>query len=285
MRLMRPYSVLWTASSVVVMALLLRGDDVDGWALAGVLVTMSTIGAAARTLNDVADRRTDALSAEADRQGRPLVTGAVSVPLAMAQVALLGTVGLVVAYAVDPGFGALMTLGAAGLVLYSAGPAPVAGLPLSQVFWLLFWTTVYVSLWLALGGDVVDGVAYVVATCVFMGVGETIAKDLRDLDNDRAGGRLTTSAWLGVRRSAIVCAASYVAGGAVFTLAAALGSPDDLRLAVAVGIVTLLWALRSLDAARVLLEGFDHEEARVLHVGSVRVFLVVNLLFVAGLPA
>jgi 4-hydroxybenzoate polyprenyltransferase len=282
-RLLRPYSITWTASSIVVMVVLLTGGDFSTAELAGCLFAMSAIGAAARTLNDVADRATDELSTEADRRSRPVVTGVVPARMALAQAAVLCSAGLAVAFAVDLGFGILMALGALGLVLYSAGPAPVAGLPLSQGFWIAFWTTVYVSLYLALEGDLGRGVPYLVSTCLFMGVGETIAKDLRDLENDAKAGRRTTPLLLGPRRSVWACFVAYAAGGVGFVVTAALRSPD-VRLPIAVGCVVLLWVARcvqSLDATR---EGYVKEEARVLHVGSVRVFLAVNLLLLTGIP-
>lgn len=282
-RLLRPYSIIWTASSIVVMVLLLTGGRFSGTDLAGCLVAMSAIGGAMRTLNDVADRSNDELSTEADRRSRPIVTGAVPARLAIAQVVLLSCAGIAVAFAIDVGFGILMALGTAGLVLYSAGPAPVAGLPLSQGFWLAFWTTVYLSLYLAIGGDVGRGVPYLISTCAFMGIGETIAKDLRDLDNDAQAGRRTTPLMLGPRRSVWACSIAYAAGGAGFVATAALRAAD-VRLPVAVGCVVLLWAARcakSLDATR---DGYLKEEARVLHVGSVRVFLTVNLLLLVGIP-
>jgi 4-hydroxybenzoate polyprenyltransferase len=282
-RLLRPYSITWTASSVVVMVILLTGGRFSTMDLVGCLFAMSAIGGAARTLNDVADRATDELSTEADRRGRPLVTGVVSARMALAQVVLLGGAGIAVAFAVDLGFGIFMGLGAMGLVLYSAGPAPVAGLPLSQGFWIAFWTTVYLSLYLALDGDVGRGVPYLISTCLFMGIGETIAKDLRDLENDAQGGRRTTPLLLGPRRSVYACFLAYAAGGAGFVVTAALRSPD-VRLPIAVGCVALLWVARCVQSLNATRDGYVKEEARVLHVGSVRVFLVVNLLLLAGIP-
>ena len=265
------------------MVVLLTGGRFPEAELAGCLFAMSAIGGAARTLNDVADRATDELSSEADRRSRPLVTGIVSARLALAQYVLLSGAGIAVAFAVDLGFGILMALGTIGLALYSVGPAPVAGLPLSQGFWIAFWTTVYLSLWLAIDGDAGRGLVYLIATCLFMGIGETIAKDLRDLENDTQAGRRTTPAMLGPRRSVWACFVAYAAGGAGFVVIAALRAPDA-RLPVAVGVVVALWLARCVQSLHATRDGYVKEEARVLHVGSVRVFLVVNLLLVAGVP-
>jgi 4-hydroxybenzoate polyprenyltransferase len=284
LRLSRPYSVLWTASSVVVIVLLLSGRSVDGTALAECLVAMSAIGAAMRTLNDIADRDNDRLSSEPDRNRRPLVTGVLPTRWALVQVLLLAGGGVAVAFATDPGFGILMALGTLGLVLYSVGPAPVVTLPLSQLYWIAFWSTVYFSLYLAIGGNVARGLVYLIATCIFMGVGETLAKDLRDLENDTQAGRRTTPVWLGWRKATAVCVASYVVGGAGFVLAALTIHQANARLAIAVAVVVTLWCLRCFGALRAMGEGYSKAEARVLHVGSVRVFLTVNLLFLAGIP-
>ena len=282
--LTRPYSVLWTASSIVVIVLLLRGRSVDGVALAEGIVAMSAIGAAMRTLNDVADRENDRLSSEPSRHGRPIVTGAVPSGWALAQVAVLSLGGIAVAFAASLGFGVLMALGTLGLVLYSVGPAPVAALPLSQIYWIAFWSTVYFSLYLAIGGRLTRGLAYLAATCVFMGVGETLAKDLRDLDNDTRAGRRTTPVWLGWRRAARVCVGAYLLGGLGFLAAALTLQPANVRLAIAVGIVVALWGVRCVQALAAMREGYSKAQARVLHVGSVRVFLIVNLLFLSGIP-
>ena len=91
--------------------------------------------------------------------------------------------GIAVAFVVNLGFGVMMASGTFGFILYSAGPSPVAGQPPFQ--W--YWTGVYFSLNLALHGRISHGLVYLVSTCMFMGIGETIAKDLQDLENDRAG--------------------------------------------------------------------------------------------------
>lgn len=282
--LTRPYSVLWTASSIVVMVLLLSGRSVNGVALAQCVVAMSAIGAAMRTLNDVADRENDRLSSERDRNSRPIVTGVVSTRWALAQVVLLSLGGIALAFATDLGFGILMLLGTIGLVLYSVGPAPMASLPFSQLYWIAFWSTVYFSLYLAIGGRVTRGLAYLLATCVFMGVGETLAKDLRDLENDALAGRRTTPVWLGWRRATAACAASFAIGGAGFVVAALTIDPVNVRLAIAVAIVAALWCMRCAAAMAATGEAYSKAQARVLHVGSVRVFLTINLLFLAGAP-
>lgn len=283
-RLMRPYSVLWCASSFATMAVLLRGGEVPVARLTGCLVAMSALGAAMRTLNDIADRDNDRLSTEADRTGRPLVTGTVPIRWAALQTALLASGGVALGFVVAPGLGAVLSFGVVVLVLYSAGPAPVARLPMNQVYWIGFWVTVYAGVWLSVGGSFADGLAYLAACSVFMGIGETLAKDLRDLDNDEQAGRLTTPIWIGWRRAAVACAAAYALGGAGFVAAALAAQPANGRLAAGIAIVAFLWLVRVVAAMRTLRAGWSKEEARVLHVGSVRVFLVMNLLLLSGLP-
>lgn len=284
-RLARPYSMLWfVAVPMATMAIWLRGPNLNALDVATVIVVFALTDAGLTTYNDICDRDTDSLSAEDQRRTRPLVEGRVSVRTAYMQFAVLELAAVAGALLLSPWLAALIAAGAIYGIGYSMRGVRLSGRPyVSQIFWLLCWPGVYVAVFLAVGGDWLRGLPYVAATVVFMGVGETLAKDLRDLRNDAAAGKRTTPVALGSRAAATAAVAAFVVGTAGYVAAALSARPGDPRLAIALAVVLALWCGRASLLAAKLRTEYDSSAARAMHVGSIRVFLTLNLLFVAGL--
>jgi 4-hydroxybenzoate polyprenyltransferase len=281
----RPYSLLWfVILPVTTMALWLRDGNVEVTRLLVVLAACVAGDAAFTTLNDVMDRESDRLSVEPQRNTRPLATGVISPRWAYTQVGVLVTCCLAASYAASLKLGLFMSSGMISGASYSAGPVRFVARPLlSQVFWVLLWPSMYVTVYLGVGGDFDRGLPYLVGTVLFMGIGETLAKDLRDLDNDAAAGKRTTPVAYGPRSTATASVAFFVLGSAAYVLAPLLTSPSQVRVALALAVVLGLWCGRAYLVMRILRRTYSKDAARTLHVGSIRVFLVVNLILIAGI--
>jgi 4-hydroxybenzoate polyprenyltransferase len=284
-RLTRPYSLLWfVATPVVTMALWLRGTAIPLHTLVYLLLSFLLADAGLTTLNDISDRDTDRASVERQRHTRPVAAGSVSVKAAYLQVVLLEAAALLAALEVSPVFLALVAGGVLYGVGYSVRPVYASGRPvISQIFWLVVWPALYLGVYIGVGGDFVRGLPYLGATMLFMGVGETLAKDIRDVDNDSATGKRTTPVRMGVDTTALMSVAAIAIGSIAYVAAAA---NTHLGLSPIVGtvlVVVALWSGRAIQLCGVLRGNYAKAEARALHMGCIRVFLTVNLLFITAL--
>lgn len=284
-RLARPYSLLWFVSvPVVTMALWLRGPAVPAQSLVLLILSFSLADAGLTTLNDISDRSTDRASLERQRHMRPVATGSVSVRSAYIQVVILETCALVAALGVSPLFLGLVSMGVLYGVGYSVRPIYAGGRPvISQAFWIVVWPAMYVGVYIGVGGDFAAGLPYVAATVLFMGVGETLAKDLRDIDNDSLTGKRTTPVAVGVKTSTTLSTGALVLGAIAYVLAAATTQRDVPALASAIAVIVGLWCARVLELTKMLRSTYTKANARALHMGCIRVFLTANLLFITGL--
>ena len=170
------------------------------------------------SFNDVADVAVDGASCEESRNQRALVQQTVS-PRAFVisgwvlifgsfvLTLLLNWICLVV-------FG----LGLALVSAYNFDPIRLSGRPvLTQVFWVVTWLLIYVYCAAALdfvGGH--NGRSYLVFISLFMGIGESLSQDIRDADNDEAGGRITTVVRHGVPRTSVAAWIAFLTAPAIW---------------------------------------------------------------------
>ncbi len=285
LRLTRPYSLAWFIGAPTgAMAMWVAPDAPVGRVLLLAAAFALTDGGLT-TWNDLCDRETDKASSEAQRNARPIAAGTVPVGWARVQVAVLTCAGIAAGLLVEPWLGGLMLAGALYGLAYSAKPVYAGGRPLvSQLFWVALWPGLFLAVVIALDGRLSPGWVYVCGVVAFMAVGETLAKDLRDLDNDAATGKRTTPVVYGPRKTSVVAATAMTVGGLLWIVAVLLADPLPGRLAAALAVVLALWTGRAWRLALSLRADWTKDAARDLHVGSIRVFLTVNLLLVAGLP-
>jgi 4-hydroxybenzoate polyprenyltransferase len=280
----RPYSLLWfVALPMTAMALLTAGSGVDAGRLVLVVVACACGDGAFTTYNDLSDLETDRLSREDQRRLRPLASGRLPERWAQVQVVVLATLCAVLSFVVALPFGLLLLAGMVYGAVYSGLGVRVVGRPLiSQAYWLVLWPSMYFGVLLSTDGTWWRGVPYVVGTMLFMGIGETLAKDLRDLENDAAAGKITTPVQQGHRRSSRVALVAFVLATPLLALAPLTADHTSWRLVGALSVVLALWLGRVVLIDRVLAVRYDHAAARVLHVGAIRVFLTINLLIIVG---
>jgi 4-hydroxybenzoate polyprenyltransferase len=248
------------------------------------VAAMLSFHAGQTLFNDVADVAVDSASEEQSRQRRSLVRGEFSSRTFM--IAGWVLVGLGIAAAVPLGKAALAIVALATLIAlaYNFEPIHLAGVPLAtQVFWPVTWLLLYGFCAAALdfrGWQ--NGLAYLISCMLFMGIGEGLGQDLRDADNDEAGGRNTSVVRFGVGPAAVVAWLGFAAGAVVwidFVLSRGLGVP----VAIIGGVIFAAWLVVAGLATRRLWRGFRKEDGRLIHVGSIWTYTLTNLLLIAAL--
>jgi geranylgeranylglycerol-phosphate geranylgeranyltransferase len=250
-----------------------------------VFVVAVLFHASANFLNDANDTAVDAASAEPSRHLRASITGEVGVrDLTVAGWVLVAVCLLVSALLPWPTV-LLVALLAALSAAYNCPPVRLSGRPyVLQVFWPAVWTVMFACCAIATGSQHWRrALPFLLFVALFMGVGEGITQDIRDVDNDAAGGRRTTPVVLGLRAStAIAWTAQFLSLGAWLWFA------GNVHLApvwtVAGGAAVAVWLAVFGWLGRTLWYGMDKRSARLTHLGPIAAFSVVNLtVVIAGL--
>lgn len=241
--------------------------------------------ASANFLNDANDTAVDAASAEPSRYLRASITGEVAVrDLAVAGWVLVAVCVAVSALLPWPTV-LLVALLAVLSAAYNCPPVRLSGRPyVLQVFWPAVWALMFACCVLATGSaHWRRSLPFLLFVALFMGVGEGITQDVRDVDNDAAGGRRTTPVVIGLRAStAVAWVAQFLSLGAWLWFA------RNVRLApvwtVSGGGALAVWLAAFAWLARGLWHGMDKRSARLTHLGPIAAFSVVNVIVVlAGL--
>jgi 4-hydroxybenzoate polyprenyltransferase len=234
--------------------------------------------------NDVSDVEVDRQSIEIGRNQRALVRGSIS-RREMAAVGWL-FVALSIFFVMNLPWLSMMVVAAAlPLVLaYNFKPIHLSARPLiTQIFWPLVWVLMFffcVAAVQSRGWG--KALPYLVFVVMFMGLGESITQDIRDVDNDAAGGRQTTVVRYGVPRTALFAwtmqALSLLAW--VWLMLTYPLSKVAGMLSLFVIVVWLMYFWRLTTRLR---KTYDKADARITHVGSMITVTVVNLITIGGL--
>ncbi len=281
---MRPWAWLWF-DVLPAGTLLLLLDPVEALSpgrLAAFLGGVVLADAGVSTLNDICDVETDRLSIEANRRERPIVSGLVSAKAASIQAALLLLSAPFLMGAASWASAGFLTVAIMFGVAYSLPPLRLCGRPgWSLLVWPLTGGAAYASAAVFAGRIcTAEALLYLSGIGFLYVLGETMAKDLRDWDNDLAGGRRTTVIALGIRRAAFVSLVGCIIGG---LLLLALFWWRDLALPtrLAGSLLLVAWTLRVATLAPALGRRFDKRKARALHQGYISTYLWVNVLLLA----
>jgi 4-hydroxybenzoate polyprenyltransferase len=265
------------------MMLVAAHREIDTWPFAGVLVIAVLFHAAANYFNDLADTAVDIESTEENRHQRALVSARVSRrDLQVAAWGMVGVTLVIAAFLPWPSF-AILTAVLLLAVAYDFEPLHLSNRPLVlQVFWPVIWGLIYALCAVAMGADGWrDGLPFVIWIAVFMGLGEGITQDVRDADNDRAGGRRTTPVVFGVPATvtaAWLCQLASLAAWVWFVVT----YPLPLVPAVIGGLAIAAWLVYFFGLVRRLRHSFEKAPARMTHVGPIYVFSIVNVCVIVG---
>jgi 4-hydroxybenzoate polyprenyltransferase len=290
--LTRPQQLIWldVFGVIAFYAIIARHAPTYHYLLFVLCAVISDAGAC--TLNDVGDLSSDCKSTESSRKNRPLCTGVISQKAARLQGYTLYVIGLAIALYLD----LYVFLFAFTLVLishqYSMPPLKMDSKPVvSQIFWASFGFLYYFAIIAYLNKyDVmtptkfVNGLYFLVAMILFLGVGETLAKDLRDLENDRLGGKNTTSSYFGVKLAVSASFFFSVAGSISWMIPYFTVYRTPLILQGLVLILVYVWNAVCLKLCISLYKHYSKSSARKLHKGYILTFtIIMTLSFVGGI--
>lgn len=290
--LTRPQQLVWldVFASMGFYAIIAQHDPNPHFFL--FIMTAVIADAGACTMNDLGDYRSDCRSTEASRKKRPLCTGVVSKKAARNQAIILYTVGLLLALYLD----ILVFLSALLLILlsfqYSMRPLKMDGRPIiSQLFWvgfgLLYYFAVsaylirYESIALA---NIINGLYFLSALILFMAIAETLAKDLRDFENDRASGKTTTPVRFGPKAASASSFAFSLPGLVFWAIPYFSLYETHIVLQSFILLTVFVWNFICFNLCRSIYRKYTKATARKLHKGFILTFtIVLTLSFVAGI--
>lgn len=239
--------------------------------------------AGACTINDYGDRKTDSLSKEDSRKKRPLPGRIVSERAAVYQAGILYSIGLVVALFLD----FYVFLAAFLLVLlslqYSLKPLKMDGRPVvSQLFWVALGFLYYFAVAAYLlryenvsWANIYNGIYFLLTMILFAGVAETLAKDLRDLENDRAGGKITTPAYFGVKPAAVGAIVFSISGLIFWAFPYFSVLKTDLFFQILIVFIVIFWNAICLALCISIFKNYTKSRARELHLGFILTLTIV----------
>lgn len=273
--LMRPVQLVWFDIFIGMASLTLLVQGMPGWHALLFILTSLLTDAGACTLNDVGDIKSDRISMEWSRKGRPLCRGTASVKAARVQAVVLFALGLGLAMYLN----IYLFLFTAGLVImshqYSMGPLKLDGRPfLSQVFWIIFAFLYYGAVssyvmhyngveW----SGIVNGLPFLAVLVIFVGIAETLAKDLRDLDNDRDSGKITTPVRVGARIAATASFVFSVIGISLWAVPYFIGGGTPIYLLIPIGLLFAAWNAICLYLCYSIFKNYTKDSSRSLHKG------------------
>lgn len=286
LRLCRPYSLLWfVCLPTIAMSLWLAQAPIDLRRLSLLIAACALADAGLTTWNDICDIETDAVSSEPQRNTRPIASGIIPIWWARLQVAALLVLALLSSVFISVWFTAVLACGAIYGLVYSARPVYAGGRPLvSQLFWVVLWPAMYAGIALVMGGHFGRGWLYVVGVVFYMGIGETLAKDIRDKENDSRTGKNTTPVAFGHQPTARVSAAAFILGsGAILGSSWLAPGQWNPGLTAALAVILAFWCARVISIAQRLQRSYSKAAARKLHVDSIQFFILINLLFIVDL--
>src|SRR5262249_3269391 len=154
-------------------------------------------------LNDLQDAETDRLSNELIRRWRPIAQG--TIPRATAIAEMIACCLLAIALSALLSWAlALLCLAFCGLIaMHELPPLRTQARPiLGQVAGLIGLAGILYGLVLVAGtAGLVAGIPFLLFIALYMGLAEMLAKDIRDVDNDEGGGKITTAVRYGAART------------------------------------------------------------------------------------
>ncbi|MEM9456045.1 MAG: UbiA family prenyltransferase [Myxococcota bacterium] len=283
---MRPYAWLWFDTlPITVLYFLLEPAQPSFARLTKTVVMFICLDAGATTLNDVFDIESDRRSKESNRRERPLVTGVVSRPAALLQGALL----MLAAVVLSIWIGGLMPLTGGLTILlgiaYSTPPMRFNARPWSsQPFWLVFGASLYLTV--ATAAEQLytpQALLWLLGYYGFFAIGENLAKDIRDWDNDRAGGKVTLVVKFGPHRAALGSLVGAIFGTLAYTLMCSFSSQIGTWASLISTGILMNWLFRVTHLVRTLRTTYDKPAARELHLGYIRTFLWLHLIWLSGM--
>ncbi|WP_225726819.1 MULTISPECIES: UbiA family prenyltransferase [unclassified Nocardia] len=246
-------------------------------------IVLGAIHLGSTLINDAMDVDIDSASSERSRYARVLVTGRGRAGDFIVCGALLSLLGIGLAFLLSEFVGALVAGAVAVATAYNVPPLRLSGRPIwPQLMWPTIWLLMF-----GIAGQVIEtdkwsrAWLFAIFVALFMGVGEGITQDVRDLDNDAAGGRRTTPVVFGVTRVCLVALTAQAVGAACWVWFC-VSYPLPVWILIAGDAVLAGWLTQLAGLIRRLDAEFDKDTAKYTHVGSIYVFGALNVITILG---
>ncbi len=247
------------------------------------IITAVLADAGACTINDLGDLESDSKSTEPSRRLRPLPTGVISKNASKKQTIILSGIGLAIALYLD----VFVFIFALILVLlsyqYSMKPFKMNAKPvISNLFWVAFGFLYYLAVTAYLiryenipWENVYNGIYFLITMILFASIAETLAKDLRDLENDRAGGRNTTPVYFGPKKAVVVSFIFSLTGLIAWATPFFTFYETHLISRILIILILILWNSLCFHLCRLIYIRYKKDDARRLHQGYILTFTYV----------
>lgn len=237
-------------------------------------IVFANIGAI--IVNDIGDIEVDSKSEEHSKRTRPLVTGVITVREGIILACIFYTLSLLTSFAYD----IRATIFSGTVIIfslsYSLPPTKFCARPYGSIlYWIVLCMTCYLLMLNALTMPNKDlnfyfhysaGWVFIAGIILFMGIAEIIAKDLRDLINDREGGRNTFVNFVGVETSCRVMLFFSWFGFILWTEALYLSGTFPTTFAgLLCFVIGFYWCIRTILIALKLSTEFNQPLAATLH--------------------
>jgi 4-hydroxybenzoate polyprenyltransferase len=280
LRLLRPTTRLWLDTIMpIAVFMALSGGHPEISTMAMFIVVMNLIHASAHVFNDLEDVEADRNSSELIRASRPLAQGSISRRTATIEGAVLAILGVGLSFVIAPVFG-LIIVALTGVTLMNELP-PVR--VQSRTYMAQIYTTVGLACLMAAIAYIIDdaelwrATPFLLFISTYLGLGETLVKDVRDVDNDRLGGKVTTAVKYGAGVATAWSVPAYlIAAGAWCWFCLSYGGLTVWPLLLASATLAG-WIVYSGLAAIRLGREFSKPTCVRLHRGSVVVFTCLNV--------
>jgi 4-hydroxybenzoate polyprenyltransferase len=285
LRLTRPTTRLWLDTLMPFAVLVAAtGGRPDARTAILLIVAMNTIHVGATVINDIQDVETDRSSSEAVRRNRPIACGAISVRTARTLAIVSVVVGIACAFFTSVLFGAIVVGLTAMTVLNEVPPLHVQ----TRTVLAQAWTTIgllafmFAIIYVLVPHPVAGAALFGVFGAVYLGLCETLVKDIRDTDNDTKGGKVTTAVKFGAAAATAAAGLANLLSSAVWLGYAFTGELPAVWAGLCAACL-LAWTVFVFAAANALRQRFIKPLCIWLHKGSVLIFAAVNLMTVIGL--
>jgi 4-hydroxybenzoate polyprenyltransferase len=288
--LIRPVQLLWLDVFVGFASYAVIVQEVPSLHFLLFILCSLLADAGACTLNDIGDVDSDRLSSESSRSKRPMVTGTVPLKAAKAQAIVLYLLGLGLALYLD----IYVFIFALSLVIlshqYSMKPLKMDGRPIiSQLFWVAFAVIYFcaINAYFIRYNDVPwenirNGLYFLGVMVLFLAVAETLAKDLRDMENDRDSGKRTSTVFLGHKISSAASFVLSTIGISLWAYPHFMVYDSSLPLHAGVLTVTLGWIFLSGFLCFSIFKEYSKKRYKQLHIGYLLTLTLILLLTYIG---
>jgi 4-hydroxybenzoate polyprenyltransferase len=249
------------------------------------VLAMNLVHIAGTILNDLQDAETDRLSNELIRRWRPIAQGTIPRATAIAEMAVCCLLAIALSTLLSWAL-ALVCLAFCGLIaMHELPPLRTQGRPiLGQVAGLIGLAGILYGLVLVAGtAGLVAGIPFLLFIALYMGLAEMLAKDIRDVDNDAGGGKITTAVRYGAARTTRMASLAYVVAALPWFWFIATYGPVWAPPLWLGSVLILGWTAVTFVIAGRLDRRFAKDDCRLVHRGSQTVFAVVNLLVICAL--